>query len=46
MLGYKFKNENQKLGGYTILNNKRISIIMDTGNSPSLNYTKDYRLDL
>ncbi len=43
MLGYKFKNENQKLGGYTILNNKRISIIMDTGNSPSLNYTKDYQ---
>ena len=29
--GYKFKNENRNYGGYTLLKNKKISIIMDTG---------------
>jgi len=42
-LGYKFKNEDQELGGYIILRNKKISITMDAGPTPSLSYTKDYQ---
>ena len=42
-LGYKFKNENQELGGYIILRNKKICISMDAGSTPSLDYTKDYQ---
>ena len=42
-LGYKFKNEDLELGGYIILRNKKISITMDAGPTPSLNYTKDYQ---
>ncbi len=41
--GYKFKNENQELSGYIILRNKKISMIMDAGHTPSLNYTRDYQ---
>ena len=41
--GYKFKNEDQELSGYIILRNKKISLIMDVGPTPSLNYTKDYQ---
>ncbi len=42
-LGYSFKNETKELGGYTILRNRKISIIMDTGHSPNMDYTKDYQ---
>ena len=42
-LGYKFKNDDQELNGYIILKNKKISIIMDVGSTPSQNYTKDYQ---
>ena len=42
-LGYKFKNEYQELGGYIILKNKKVSITMDTGPTPSFDYTKDYQ---
>ena len=42
-LGYKFKNDDQELGGYIILKNKKISIMMDVGPTPSFNYTKDYQ---
>ena len=42
-LGYKFKNENQELGGYTILRNKKICLVMDTGSTPNFKYTKDYQ---
>ena len=42
-LGYKFKNENQELGGYIIFKDKKISLTMDVGNTPSFNYTKDYQ---
>ncbi len=42
-LGYKFKNENQECGGYMVLKNKKISLIMDTGPSPSLGHTKNYQ---
>ena len=33
-LGYTFKNENNEIGGYAILKNKKISLIMDVGPSP------------
>ena len=42
-LGYKFKNDNQELGGYIILKNKKICLIMDTGSTPSIKHTKDYQ---
>ena len=42
-LGYKFKNDNQELGGYIILKNKKICLSMDAGSTPSLKYTKDYQ---
>ncbi len=41
--GYKFKSENREFGGYAILRNKKISLIMDIGNSPNLNFSKDYQ---
>jgi len=42
-LGYKFKNDNQELGGYIIFKNKKICLSMDTGSTPNLKYTKDYQ---
>ena len=42
-LGYKFKNENQDFGGYIILKNKKVCLIMDAGSSPSSEYSKDYQ---
>ena len=42
-LGYKFKNENQDFGGYIILRNKKICLIMDTGSTPGLKNTKNYQ---
>ena len=41
--GYKFKNENHDVGGYVLLKNKKISIIMDLGSTPSSKYTRDYQ---
>ena len=41
--GYKFKNEDYDFGGYCILKNKKICLIMDTGSSPSSKYSKDYQ---
>ena len=42
-LGYKFKDENIELGGYVILNNKKICLAMDIGPIPNIEYTKDYQ---
>ena len=42
-LGYKFKNENRDFGGYILLNNKKICLIMDVGSTPNSKYTKDYQ---
>ncbi len=42
-LGYKFKNENQEFGGYTIFKNKKICLVMDTGSSPNSKYSLDYQ---
>ena len=41
--GYKFKNENKEFGGYAILYNKKISIIMDIGSSPSSKFSSKYQ---
>ncbi len=40
---YVFKNENKEFGGYAILTNKKISIIMDIGNSPSSKFSSHYQ---
>ena len=42
-LGYNFKNQSNELGGYTILNNKKITLIMDTGSSPDKKFSSDYQ---
>ncbi len=42
-LGYNFKNNSQDLGGYKILRNKKISLIMDIGSTPDIKYTQDYQ---
>ena len=41
--GYKFKNENKEFGGYAILYNKKISIIMDVGAPPSSKFSSEYQ---
>ena len=41
--GYKFKNEDKELGGYTILKNKKICLTIDSGPSPDFKFTKDYQ---
>ena len=40
---YKFLNEKNKLGGYSILKNKNIIIAMDSGPSPDKKYSDDYQ---
>ncbi len=42
-LGYKFKNESKEFGGYAILHNKKISIIMDVGPPPSSKFSTKYQ---
>ena len=42
-LGYNFKNQNNELGGYTILNNKKTSLIMDVGSSPDKKFSLNYQ---
>ena len=42
-LGYKFKNENHELGGYIILNNKKICLSLDAGFSPNLKFSNHYQ---
>ncbi len=41
--GYKFKYENNDLGGYIILKNKKISLSMDAGPPPLQVFSKDYQ---
>ena len=41
--GYKFKNDSIDYCGYTILQNKKICIAMDTGSSPESKYSEDYQ---
>ena len=42
-LGYKFKNQTNELGGYAILSNKKISLIMDIGSSPDKKFSSNYQ---
>ena len=42
-LGYSFKNQNNELGGYAILNNKKNSLIMDIGPSPDKKFSLNYQ---
>ncbi|MDA9597379.1 heparinase II/III-family protein [Candidatus Pelagibacter sp.] len=42
-LGYKFKSQNNELGGYAILNNKKIALIMDIGSSPDKKFSSNYQ---
>jgi uncharacterized heparinase superfamily protein len=41
--GYVFKNESKEIAGYAILRNKKIILAMDTGESPSNNFSKFYQ---
>ena len=40
--GYKFKNNSLESGGYIVLKNKKISLIMDVGPSPEKKFSKDH----
>ena len=42
-LGYNFKCQNNEMGGYIILNNKKNSIIMDAGASPDKKFSSNYQ---
>ena len=42
-LGYSFKNQNNELGGYAILNNKKITLIMDVGSNPDKKFSSNYQ---
>ena len=42
-LGYSFKNQNNELGGYVILNSKKTSLIMDVGPSPDKKFSSSYQ---
>ena len=40
---YSFKNESKEYGGYAILYNKQMSIIMDIGSPPSQKFSSEYQ---
>ena len=42
-LGYSFKNQNNELGGYVILNNKKNSLIVDIGSSVDRKFSSNYQ---
>ena len=42
-LGYNFKNQNNELGGYAVLNNKKIALVMDVGPSPDKKFSSNYQ---
>ena len=42
-LGYNFKNQNNELGGYAVLNSKKASLIMDVGSSPDKKFSSNYQ---
>jgi uncharacterized heparinase superfamily protein len=41
--GYNFKNQNIELGGYAILKNKKVALIMDVGSSPDKKFSSNYQ---
>ena len=42
-LGYNFKNQDNELGGYVVLNSKKNSLIMDVGSSPNIKLSSNYQ---
>ena len=42
-LGYNFKNQNNELGGYVILNDKKTAIAMDVGSTPDKKFSSNYQ---
>ena len=42
-LGYNFKNQNNELGGYAVLYDKKTSLIMDIGSSPDKKFSSNYQ---
>ena len=42
-LGYKFKNETNEVGGYVILKNKKIALVMDVGEPPEKKFSTNYQ---
>ena len=42
-LGYSFKNQNNELGGYAILKNKKVSLIVDIGSSVDKKFSSNYQ---
>ena len=42
-LGYNFKNQNNELGGYAILNSKKMTLAMDIGSSPDKKFSSNYQ---
>ena len=42
-LGYSFKNQSTEVGGYAILNNKKVILIMDVGSSPDKKFSSNYQ---
>lgn len=42
-LGYQFKNQNNEMGGYAILSNKKISLVMDVGPTPDKKFSSNYQ---
>ena len=41
--GYNFKNQNNELGGYAILSNKKICLVMDIGPTPDRKFSSNYQ---
>ena len=41
--GYIFKNQTNELGGYAILNEKKISLVMDVGPNPDRKFSSNYQ---
>jgi len=41
--GYNFKNQNNELGGYAILSNKKICLVMDVGQTPDKKFSSNYQ---
>ncbi len=40
---YNFKSDKKEFGGYAILNDKKISIVMDIGSTPSTKFSSKYQ---
>ena len=41
--GYNFKSQKNELGGYAILNNKKVCLVMDVGATPDKKFSSSYQ---